>query len=369
MIVVWVLVLVLVLSLAPGPAPMPCLQIEHVAWPATLVDPPLPQSATRYPRLNGHRAAWITSIARGLRQPVHLLQCRHRGELRGMLPLHLVSGPLFGRFLISLPYLNTGGVWAEDDATARQLIDAACDLADALDVRYLELRHEQPVPHPRLNHQRTDKVHLRMPLPDSVDALRRSFKSKLRSQIKRASEQDLTVQFGGPELLDDFYGIFAHNMRDLGTPVFPKHLFRWILREFAQEAEVCTVTQQDRPIAGGLLVHGHGVTEVPSASSLRRWNHTGANMLMYWHLLQRAIERGSHQFDFGRSSEGSGTYRFKRQWGATPSPAVWQYYVRRGSPETMRPEDAGKQRLVKLWQQLPVWLTMRLGPLIVRGIP
>ena len=44
---------------------------------------------------------------------------------------------------------------------------------------------------------------------------------------------------------------------------------------------------------------------------------TNANMLMYWHLLQRTIQRGNRTFDFGRSSESSGTYRFKRQWGAT----------------------------------------------------
>ena len=92
-------------------------------------------------------------------------------------------------------------------------------------------------------------------------------------------------------------------------------------------------------------------------------------MFMYWQLLERAIIRGSQTFDFGRSSKDSGTYRFKRQWGAEPSQACWQYYVRRGNPADLRIDAGNKQRLVKTWKRLPVWLTKVAGPAIVRGIP
>ncbi|TWU39728.1 FemAB family protein [Novipirellula artificiosorum] len=321
------------------------------------------------PRLNGHRAAWVESVSKGLGHQVFFLRACSGDETTGLLPLVLVTGPIFGRFLVSLPYLNTGGVWAQDREVAGQLVDSACDLADQLDVKYLELRHECPVDHPRLNYQRTDKVHMRLELPESAEALMKSFKSKLRSQIKKTGEYGLAVRFGGAELLDDFYTVFAHNMRDLGTPVFSRTLFSSILQQFKSDAELCLVRKGTRPIACGLLVHVGGVTEVPSASSLREFNRTGANMLMYVNLLERAIQRGSQIFDFGRSSEESGTYKFKAQWGAQPYPAVWQYYVRKGSPDEMRPDASGKQRMVKVWQRLPVWLTKIMGPPIVRGIP
>jgi serine/alanine adding enzyme len=74
-------------------------------------------------------------------------------------------------------------------------------------------------------------------------------------------------------------------------------------------------------------------------------------------------------FDFGRSSEGSGTYRFKSQWGARPAPAVWQFYVRRGDVADMRPENCKYRRAIRLWQHLPLPLANLLGPPIVRGIP
>jgi hypothetical protein len=163
-------------------------------------------------------------------------------------------------------------------------------------------------------------------------------------------------------------------MRDLGTPVYSKNLFREILSSFASsstgsKAELCVVRLNDQAISGALLVHHAHRTEVPSASALRQFNPTNVNMWMYWQLLQRAIEQGSTEFDFGRSTIGAGTYKFKEQWGAKPSLAVWQYYVRKGDPAQMRPDSSKNQRLVEIWKKLPVWLTRIVGPSIVRGIP
>jgi len=90
---------------------------------------------------------------------------------------------------------------------------------------------------------------------------------------------------------------------------------------------------------------------------------------MYWELLKRAVERGQRVFDFGRSSEGSGTYRFKQQWGAQPHPSVWQYYLRQGSASDMRPDNKKFGLAIRVWQKLPVALTRLIGPSIVRGIP
>ena len=86
-------------------------------------------------------------------------------------------------------------------------------------------------------------------------------------------------------------------------------------------------------------------------------------------MLERSIERGQQTFDFGRSTHGSNTYRFTAQWGAVPHPAVWQYYVRKGNVNEMRPNHPKNQRRIAVWKRLPVWLTRLMGPAIVRGIP
>ena len=321
------------------------------------------------PRLLSHHPRWLSVLRDGLRHEPYCIEARRRGEIVGLLPLALVRSICFGRYLVSLPYLNSAGVQAVDEGVARALIGRAVQLADELDVRYLELRHETEIPHPALAHNLTTKMHMRLALPDTADGLWHAFKAKVRNQIRKGQKQDFQVRWGGEALLADFHAVFSRNMRDLGTPVFGKPLFRSIVRHFPQQAEFCIVRLGAQPVAAALLVHGQGVTEVPSASSLRSFNSTNANMFMYWQLLQRAIERKQAVFDFGRSTIDGGTYRFKKQWGARPEPAVWQYYVRKGAPGDLRPEN-GKYRIaIRLWQRLPVALTRLIGPAIVRGIP
>jgi FemAB-related protein (PEP-CTERM system-associated) len=312
---------------------------------------------------------WLLVFQEGLRHEPYCLEAVSDERTVGLLPLAFVRSRLFGRFLVSLPYLNTGGVLATKDSVRVALVDRAVQLADALDVRYLELRHEERLAHPALRHELTSKAHLRLVLPASTDELWGSLGPKVRNQVRKGEKGGLTVHWGATDLLGQFYRVFAENMRDLGTPVFSQRLFRSILRQFPGQAELCVTRLEGRPVAAALLVHGAGLTEVPSASSLRRFNSTNANMLMYWHLLRRAIERGQAIFDFGRSTVDSNTFRFKRQWGAEPYPAVWQYYVRSGTIGDMRPDNRRYQLMIRLWQHLPVALTRLIGPPIVRGIP
>jgi FemAB-related protein (PEP-CTERM system-associated) len=313
--------------------------------------------------------SWLGVLADGLRHTAYCIEAVEDGRTRGLLPLAYVRSLLFGRFLVSLPYLNSAGVLADDPAVAGRLIDRAVALADELKVRYLELRHEQPVEHPALTERMTGKVHMRLALPARADGLWDALPAKVRNQVRKGQKCGLEVAWGGGELLREFYAVFSRNMRDLGTPVYGRGLFTSVLQQFPQRAEFCVVRYGGRPVAAALLLHGLGVSEVPSASSLREHNLTCANMLMYWHLLERAVQRGQAVFDFGRSSVDGSTFRFKKQWGAEPSPASWQYYVRRGSIAAVRPDNPRYSRMIRLWQRLPVALTRLIGPPIVRGIP
>jgi FemAB-related protein (PEP-CTERM system-associated) len=335
--------------------------------------------AEQMPRLEGYtqregplplsrHPAWLSILERGMGHTPFCIEARDGGQTVGILPLALVRSLLFGRFLVSLPYLNSGGVQA-DDRVARQLIDRAVDLADELDVRYLELRHERAVDHPALKDRLTSKVHMRLRLPATADELWAGLAPKVRNQVRNGRRRGLAVAWGGAELLPEFHAIFSHNMRDLGTPNYGRGLFGSILERFPDRAELCVVRHAGRAVAAALLLHGRGVTEVPSASSLRAFNHMNCNMKMYYRLLERAVERGQGTFDFGRSTRDSNTYRFKKQWGAVAEPAEWQYHVRRGSVGQMRPETSGFGGLIRVWQRLPLGITRRVGPIIVRGIP
>lgn len=323
----------------------------------------------RQPGVLSRHPAWLTILSNSLSHVPYCVEVVEDNETRGFLPLAYVQSALFGRFLVSLPYVNYGGAVADDISVEQQLLDGAMNLADQLNVRYLEIRQEKAAAHSSLHSRTNHKVHMRRNLSASVGQLWDQLTAKVRNQVRKGQKSGLTVSWGGEELLRDFYSVFSHNMRDLGTPVYGSSLFRSVLRQFPDRSEFCVVRAGTMPVSAALLLHGWGITEVPSASSLRCYNHTCANMLMYWHLLERTVERGQATFDFGCCTPQGSTYRFKKQWGAEPQAAVWQYHLRTGSLLDVRPENPRYARLVQAWQRMPVWLTRVIGPLVVRGIP
>jgi FemAB-related protein (PEP-CTERM system-associated) len=313
--------------------------------------------------------AWLQILRDGLGHVPFAIEATRSGKTVGWLPLAYLRSTLFGRYLVSLPYLNTGGVDSDERPVAFALIQHAVRLAGELHVKHLELRHEEVVEHPQLAGRPASKVHMRLALPSFPGPLWEEFPPKVRNQVRKGEKSGLEVEWGSIELLDAFYTIFARNMRDLGTPVYGMGLFAAIIRHFGAAAEFCVVRTNGKPVAAALVVHGKGVTEVPSASSLREYNATCANMLMYWNLIDRAIQRGQSVFDFGRSTINRGTYNFKKQWGALPEPAMWQVYSRKRQVVELRPDNPRFGPLIRIWQRLPVSVTRLIGPRIVRGIP
>jgi FemAB-related protein (PEP-CTERM system-associated) len=317
----------------------------------------------------GRDLRWLAVLRDGLRHEPYLLEACEGDRSVGMLPLAFVKSLLFGSFLVSLPYLNWAGVVAERSEVAQALIARAIELADEFDVDHLELRHERELAHCALTETLETKANMRLPIGAGVDSVWSQLKSVVRTQVRKGQSQGFSIEWSGIELLDDFYGVFAQNMRDLGTPVYSKRLFRSAVLALQPDAELCVVWLGGRPVAGALAVHGHGITEVPSASVERQYRSTAANSFMYWELIRRAIDRGQQTFDFGRSTIDSGTYTFKKKWGAIPEPAVWQYYRRRGRVADIRPDGGKYDRMIEVWKHIPVPITKLIGPWIVRGIP
>lgn len=123
-------------------------------------------------------------------------------------------------------------------------------------------------------------------------------------------------------------------------------------------------------MASGFLLGFKEKLEIPWASSIRKYNRLGSNMLLYWSCLEFGCDRGFRVFDFGRSTVGESTYRFKEQWGAVPHPMHWQYWLARdGALPEINPRNPKYRFAIGMWKKLPVSLTRLLGPHLVRNIP
>lgn len=316
-----------------------------------------------------HQWAWRRVFESAFRHRTHYLAARDAaGHIVGVLPLVVFEHWLLGRFIVSLPFVNYGGVLASSIQAARALVEEAGERAAADALSHVELRHTSPQFHefPR----RTHKVAMTLVLKPSVDAAWDALDRKVRNQVRKAEKSGLTSEVGGEALLPEFYAVFAENMRDLGTPVYPRQWFAEILRRFPEQAGVVVVHDGARPVAGAITLTYRSRVEVPSAGSLRSHRVMCPNMLLYWRIMQHAIAQGHGVLDFGRSTPDEGTFKFKEQWGAVPGPLTWEYLLlsRRQLPDRS-PKNARFRPAIEAWKRLPLAVANRVGPTVVRYLP
>ena len=316
-----------------------------------------------------HLFSWKNVIEKTFKHKTFYFSAKKDSKIVGILPLVLMKSILFGKFLISLPYLNYGGILAEDSEVEKALLKEAISLAKEEKVDFIELRHIEKKDYLNLK-TKTSKVTFFLKLPESSEILWKSFKSKLRSQIKRAMKENMEVKFGKFEELNNFYNIFAKNMRDLGTPVYTKRFFENILKEFPENSIICSVYYKDKAIASAFLWSFKDTLEIPWASSIRKYNRLAPNMLLYWSILKFGCNKKFKYFDFGRCTPNTGTYKFKTQWGGEEKQLFWDYWLKdRDDLPEINPKNPKYKIFIKIWQKLPVFITKIIGPPIVKYIP
>lgn len=316
-----------------------------------------------------HYSIWKHIFKAAFGKQWYVIGASKNGRIYGGFPLVHMKHPLFGNSLVSLPFVNYGGLLVDEKVLLPPLIAEGEKLAKDLGVQCLELRHLENH-YPELLARNT-KVSMWLNLPRTSAELFQSFKPKLRSQIRKGEKNGLCAKVGGIELLDQFYAVFSQNMRDLGTPVYSKTWFELILKGFPKTARLVVVMDQaSQPLAGGFLLGDQGRVEIPWASSLRKFNHLQTNMYLYWNCLRFACEEGYEQFDFGRSSLDSSTFKFKQQWGAFPIQHHWHYWLngQQEMPE-INPQNPKYQLAIALWQRLPLSIANTIGPVLAKHLP
>jgi serine/alanine adding enzyme len=313
-----------------------------------------------------HLHGWRAVMSEALGHETIYLAARRDGALSGVLPLVRVRSALFGHYLVSMPFVNYGGPLGSADAV-RALTAEAARVADSSGVKLLELRSaiELPVDLP-VSHR---KVTVVLDLPGDADALMKAFPAKLRSQVRRPEKEGVTYAVGADQVAP-FFTVFARHMRDLGTPTQGRRLFEEIARAFPDDAWFGCAWLGGRPIAAGAGFRWGAEFEMTWASALSEFNRTSANMGLYRAFMERAIAEGCTRFNFGRCTPGSGTHRYKLQWGGRDEPLWWYQHTPGGAPAaTPSPDQGAYSWGPRLWKRLPLPVATALGPRIVRLIP
>mgnify|MGYP000742301226 CR=1 FL=1 len=285
-----------------------------------------------------------------------------------VLPIIEQKSALFGHLWTSIPFVNYGGALANNAEIESKLLNFAKQAAFEAGAKQLEIRgiYERPCD----GKASTDKASMWLQLPKTSEVLLKSFKAKLRSQIKKGYTEHVTTRVGKKELLQDFYSVFSRNMRDLGTPVYSVKLFDKILNSLDENAYIVIVYHDNQPASAAFLIRSESRMEIPWASTIRKYNQHNLNMVLYWEVLKLSCNEECEIFDFGRSSIDASTYRFKKQWGTQPVQHHWYTYNKAPNEGGgVNPNNPKYQLLIAIWKRLPLWLANTIGPHIVKYIP
>jgi serine/alanine adding enzyme len=313
-----------------------------------------------------HRSSWHRIMRDVMRQEPDYLVAEDDSGWRGVLPLVHVRG-LLGHYLVSMPFLDDGGPLG-DRVAQEALTAAAVEIAKKTGAKLLELRSRSEVFGPLTTNSR--KVSVQLELPSSVEDLwSKTFKAKLRSQVRRPAKEGMVAKSGADQL-DAFYRIFCRNMRDLGTPVLPYRFFEEQRASFGDSVVFTGVYSADgKATAASCSFVWREEMYVIWASSLREYNRLSPNMLLYSAMMEEAIRRGLSRFNFGRSTPGASTHRFKQQWGGNDVPLPWAYWSPHAASSTPTPDKPLFRVATAVWSRLPVPIANGVGPMLARQLP
>lgn len=314
-----------------------------------------------------HLWGWKEVIGNVYGHPAYYFEAWEDGMLAGVLPMIFIKSRLFGRQLISMPYLDTGGPLCTTAGALAGLVGAAAekaaDLKADISLRMLddvESRWQTS----------TNKVTMHLELEKDPKALLKKIPSERRNRIRKADRNGLETVFKGAESLDTFYAIFSENMKDLGSPVHGKDFFREILKAFGSYAGLIIVENESgKAIGSGLYFRFRDTLSLPWVSSLRDEFKLYPNIILYWELIKWGCENGFEVFDFGRSTIDSGTFEFKRRWGAQPVQLYWQFYSQgEGTIESLDADSTKNRIMIAVWKKLPLSVANAFGPMLRKSI-
>lgn len=332
-------------------------QSGGVAWNQAVQELP---GATFY-----HRFEWREVVRRHFRfTPLYLVATDSTG-ICGLLPLFYVRRALQPSVLLSMPLGVYGGVVAGTEEVRRLLVDAAIGEGEKLGVGYIELRHQSPEQGAQIGDWLTDRDNatFQRELAATEAAQLKSIPRKQRAEIRKAQGIELRSEFSRD--IEPFYSVYATSMRNLGSPMFARRYYQTLIELFADHSDLLTVYQGDQPLASVLNFYFKDQVLPFYGGGYPAARPTNAFPFMYWELMRESQRRGYRLFDFGRSREGSGAYSFKKNFGFEPKPLHYQRrLLKADSVPDINPDNPSLQRMIAIWQRLPVAVTRRLGPLV-----
>ncbi len=313
-----------------------------------------------------HLLQWKRVVEKAFGHKSHYLAAydRANGGMVGVLPLFEIKSALFDHFLVSVPFAELGGILADNRSIELMLTQQAMNLCGQCGATYLELKNRRP-----LAALPTKALYFNFSRPILATAEENllAIPRKSRAMVRKGIKADLRAVWGQHQL-DEFYQVLAKNYHRLGTPIFPKRLFRIFLEEFGDQTNLTIIRKASGENVAAVMTFFYQDRVMPYyAGSLAEYWDAAPNDYMYWALMEYGCEHGFRMFDFGRSKTNTGSYSFKRNWGFEPQPLAYQYSVAKGDAlPDLSPSNPRYKKKIELWRKMPFGLTKLVGPSLAK---
>ena len=314
-----------------------------------------------------HLSGWKPVIENSFSHQCFYLYAELDGQVCGVMPLVEVKSKLFGHALISTPFCVYGGAISNTENITRQLERHACELAETLQVDYLELRYKTEQASTLLLKQTSSTFGCQ--LGDDADQILANVKKKQRAVIRHALKNDLSykvTQKDNNQTFDDFYHLLSTNYRNLGTPIFSKKYFQQLVNVFADDVDIVLISDKDNQPSNAVMNFYFNDQVLPYyGGGDNHARHLKSADFMYYQVMCSARKKGYTWFDFGRSKNDGGPYKYKKSWGMEPQPLYYYYHlVKAKSLPNISPNNPKYKVFIALWQKLPLKISQLIGPFL-----
>jgi FemAB-related protein (PEP-CTERM system-associated) len=311
-------------------------------------------------------SGWRKVVQRAFGHACPYLIAREDGAIKAVMPLTEINSRLFGHFLIGNGFCVGGGPLFATQTALTSVLEEAATLGRARQVAYVEIRDFESAPAPW---QSKSDLYAGFEGPiaaNEADNLKQ-IPRKQRAVVRKALEQGFTISI--ERSIRPFFDLYARTLRDHGTPILPRRFYESLLTVFGEACEILTVRKDGVPISSVMSFFHRDKVLPYYTGSIPQARRSGANDMMYWALMRRAVERGATIFDFGRSKLGTGPYSFKSNWGFEPRPITHQYLlIGRKILPNLNPTNPRYAKLIAAWQRLPLPIANAISPFISRDL-
>lgn len=295
-------------------------------------------------------------------------------KVAGLLPLVNT-----GKAWVSLPHFSYGGVFLinnaefDNEKLIKSLIVSIekekinpgffqADIKNRISWETLDKKLYIRSLYPVKNDLKYNKVSSVIHLPASQKELLQQLSSNLRRKIRKAGNSNFFIKRGKPELLDDFYSVYAKNMHRLGSPAYGRHFFRDLMNTYEfGETLFFVIYKEKRPAAASMLMSYNGFWENTWFSTKKETQKEYVSDFLHWEMIRYAVNQKGSVYSFGRSDVNGRVFRYKNHWPVENLP-LYEY-------SSNRKINLKKHKwLANLWRKIPYPVAYFLGPKLMKHI-